>query len=139
MLFSKLSFAVTLLRLTDGWLKKLVWFIIITLTLGLVSSSLMFWIRCDPPEATWNPHIKVKKCWNSNSFLSYSIAGGSEYLIQNAVAPKALLTTIGPPSLVYSALCDIVLALLPWRILLQFRMYRGEKVGVAVAMSMGVL
>ncbi|KAK1777395.1 hypothetical protein QBC45DRAFT_188501 [Copromyces sp. CBS 386.78] len=114
-MFSKVSFAVTLLRLTDGWLKQLIWFIIISLTLGHISSSFLFWLRCDPPEATWNPHIKVKKCWDSNSFLSYSIAGG-----------------------IYSSLCDIVLALLPWRILLRFHMYRGEKVGVALAMSMGI-
>ncbi|KAA8635303.1 hypothetical protein SMACR_01590 [Sordaria macrospora] len=113
--FSKVSFAVTLLRLTDGWLRQLIWFIIITLTLGQMSSSFMFWLRCTPAEATWNPHIKEKKCWDSNAFLTYSIAGG-----------------------IYSALCDIVLAILPWRILLRFHMYRGEKIGVAVAMSMGI-
>lgn len=81
-LFSKVSFAVTLLRLTDGWLRQLIWFIIITLTLGQMSSSFMFWLRCTPAEATWNPHIKEKKCWDSNAFLTYSIAGGSEYLTQ---------------------------------------------------------
>lgn len=114
-MFSKVSFAVTLLRLTDGWLKRFIWFIIITLTVGQFSSFFIFWLRCDPPNSTWNPHIKAKKCWDSESFLSYSIAGG-----------------------IYAALVDIVLALLPWRILLRFHMYRGEKVGVAIAMSMGV-
>lgn len=77
-LFSKVSFAVTLLRLTDGWMKRFIWFIIITLSVGQVSSSFMFWLRCIPAEATWNPHIKAKKCWDSKSFLAYSIAGGSE-------------------------------------------------------------
>lgn len=52
---------------------------------------------------------------------------------------KTLLTTRVPSSLVYAALVDIVLAFLPWPILLRFHMYRGEKVGVAIAMSMGVL
>jgi hypothetical protein len=38
-----------------------------------------------------------------------------------------------------SALCDFALALLPWRLLLRFNMYNREKIGVAIAMSMGVL
>ncbi|EGO52363.1 hypothetical protein NEUTE1DRAFT_90554 [Neurospora tetrasperma FGSC 2508] len=114
-LFSKVSFAVTLLRITDGWLKRLVWFIIITLTLCQVSTALLFWLLCEPPEATWNSSIMNKKCWSPDGLLAYSIALG-----------------------IYSAVCDFVLALLPWRILMRFHMYRGEKVGVAIAMSMGV-
>ncbi|KAK3388825.1 hypothetical protein B0T20DRAFT_86409 [Sordaria brevicollis] len=114
-MLSKVSFAVTLLRLTDGWIKRFIWFIIITLSVGQVSSAFMFWLRCLPAEATWNPHIEDKKCWDSKAFLAYSIAGG-----------------------IYAALVDIVLAFLPWPILLRFHMYRGEKVGVAIAMSMGV-
>jgi len=39
----------------------------------------------------------------------------------------------------FIAACDILLALLPWKILLQFRMYRREKIGIAIAMSMGIL
>lgn len=38
-----------------------------------------------------------------------------------------------------SAFCDFVFALLPWRLLLRFDIYNKEKVGVAIAMSMGVL
>jgi len=34
---------------------------------------------------------------------------------------------------------DIVLALLPWRTILDLQMKKREKVAVAVAMSMGVL
>lgn len=36
-------------------------------------------------------------------------------------------------------MCDFVLALLPWVLLLRFNMYNGEKIGVAIAMSMGIL
>jgi hypothetical protein len=39
----------------------------------------------------------------------------------------------------YSAACDFTLALLPWKILMGFHMYRREKIGVAIAMSMGIL
>lgn len=38
-----------------------------------------------------------------------------------------------------SAFCDFALALLPWRLLLRFNMFNKEKIGVAIAMSMGIL
>jgi hypothetical protein len=38
-----------------------------------------------------------------------------------------------------SAFCDFALALLPWRLLLRYDMYNREKIGVAIAMSMGHL
>jgi len=34
---------------------------------------------------------------------------------------------------------DFILAMLPWQLLLGMRMRKTEKVGVAIAMSMGVL
>jgi hypothetical protein len=39
----------------------------------------------------------------------------------------------------YSAVVDMALALLPWRYLLRQQMSKKEKIGVTVAMSMGVL
>lgn len=38
----------------------------------------------------------------------------------------------------YSAAMDFTLALLPWKIIWALQMKRVEKIGVAVAMSMGV-
>ena len=40
---------------------------------------------------------------------------------------------------VYSGLSDIILALLPWSIVWKLQMKPKEKIGVAIAMSMGVL
>jgi hypothetical protein len=40
---------------------------------------------------------------------------------------------------VYSGAMDIVLALLPWKIIWPLTMNHKEKIGVLVAMSMGVL
>jgi len=39
----------------------------------------------------------------------------------------------------YSGIMDFVLALLPWKVIWKLQMKRKEKVGVALAMSMGVL
>lgn len=41
--------------------------------------------------------------------------------------------------LVYSAAMDFALAFFPWRILWKTQMVRKEKIGVALAMSFGVL
>jgi hypothetical protein len=39
----------------------------------------------------------------------------------------------------YSGAMDLVLALLPWTVILKLQMKMKEKIGVALAMSMGVL
>lgn len=39
----------------------------------------------------------------------------------------------------YSAILDFVLALLPWVILMRMTMRRRERLGVAVAMSLGAM
>jgi len=39
----------------------------------------------------------------------------------------------------YSGVMDIVLALLPWRTIWALQMHNREKLGVAIAMSMGIL
>jgi hypothetical protein len=44
-----------------------------------------------------------------------------------------------PPRTAYSGIVDVILALLPWKIILALQMKRREKIGVAIAMSMGIL
>ncbi len=39
----------------------------------------------------------------------------------------------------YSGVMDLVLAIIPWGIIMQLHMHTEEKIGVALAMSMGVL
>ncbi|CAK7216093.1 hypothetical protein SBRCBS47491_002715 [Sporothrix bragantina] len=111
---SKTSFAITLLRLTDGWIKKIIWAIIISMNILMPMSALFLFVSCNPPAKTWKPELPGK-CWPSNVSVIYGIVVGA-----------------------YSSSCDLALALLPWRILMQFRMYRREKIGVALAMSMGI-
>jgi hypothetical protein len=42
-------------------------------------------------------------------------------------------------SAVWSAIMDISLALLPWQILWKLQMRTAEKIGVGIAMSLGIL
>jgi len=59
-------------------------------------------------------------------------------LIPGACVPD-MTDTLCAPCLAYSGLMDIVLALLPWSVVWNLQMRKKEKIGVAVAMSMGVL
>jgi hypothetical protein len=109
---SKTSFAITLLRLTEGWMKKLVWAIIISMNTIMLADALLVFLACDPPQKTWNTSLPGT-CWNP---LTFSIFAGS-----------------------YSGVMDIVLALLPWKITWNLQMRKKEKFGLAFAMSLGVL
>jgi hypothetical protein len=49
------------------------------------------------------------------------------------------LISCHPRITAYSGIADVLLAFLPWKVVLALQMKRREKIGVAVAMSMGIL
>ncbi|KXX73068.1 hypothetical protein MMYC01_210263, partial [Madurella mycetomatis] len=112
---SKTSFAITLLRLTDGWMKWFIWGLLVLLNVTQYLSGLFFWVSCNPPAKTWN-FMLPGECWPVTFTINFSMFVGA-----------------------CSAFCDFALALLPWRLLLRYNMYNREKIGAAVAMSMGIL
>ncbi|KAB5513406.1 hypothetical protein GE09DRAFT_1013960, partial [Coniochaeta sp. 2T2.1] len=114
--WTKTAFAVTLLRVSEGWMKKLEWFIIISMNIFLGLAALLLWIQCTPLRKTWTPSIQDGTCWSPKWFdgIWFTVAAGG-----------------------YSAAMDFLLALLPWKLLYGMRMRKREKFGIAVAMSMG--
>jgi hypothetical protein len=110
----KTSFGVTLLHVTDGWIKKATWFCIISMNMAVFVAALFVWINCTPIEKTWNYYMEGT-CWDPTVTLNYNIFASA-----------------------YSALTDITLAMLPWKFLWSLQMKRSEKMGVGLAMSMGV-
>ena len=112
--WSKTSFGVTLLLLTDGWLKKFVWFCILSMNTAIFLSVLFPWIRCSPVQKTWDA-TTPGTCMELSVTVNYNIFSAA-----------------------YSAAMYFMLALLPWKFLWGLHMKRGEKIGVGVAMSMGV-
>jgi len=107
--WSKTSFALTLLRLVRGWMKPTIWFIIISMNMAMVVTTIITWLRCTPPN-------KVAQCVSADIYVGYSTFSGG-----------------------YSAAMDIVLALLPWPLIWKLQMKKKEKLGVAIAMSLGIL
>ncbi|PKS07448.1 hypothetical protein jhhlp_006052 [Lomentospora prolificans] len=97
-MWSKTSFALTLARISEGWVLRIIWIIIVSINLIMGSSAVMVWIDM-------NNTLKI------NYFI---------------------FTTA------YSGAMDIALSVLPWKIIWNLRMTKKEKIGVLVAMSMGV-
>lgn len=111
---SKTSWALTLLRLVSNRTKKLVWFIIISTNIFLGIGAIIPWVRCTPPSKAWMP-LRAGRCFPISTAASYGIF-----------------------ATVYSAAMDMLLALLPWRLLWGLPIRKREKFGACIAMSMGV-
>jgi hypothetical protein len=134
-MWSKTSFAITILRLVEGKWRALVWFMIITINLLGGVGCLLFWINCTPLPHVWTPSIPGT-CWDTNITIDIGMvsSGKSEANMYEASVRSLTLVTIA-----YSGACDLALVLVSWRLILPLRMRTTEKVGVAIAMSFGIL
>jgi hypothetical protein len=112
---SKISFGVTLLRLTQGMTRWFVWFCIVTLGLIMLPSALNTWVQCTPIQKSWNPLIEGT-CWPASVLINYGIFNAA-----------------------WCAAADFALALLPWKLIWGLQLKLREKLGVGIAMSMGLL
>ncbi|KAK1765582.1 hypothetical protein QBC33DRAFT_425451, partial [Phialemonium atrogriseum] len=114
--WSKTSFALTLLRVTRGSpaRRALLWFIVVSANVAMGLNALFIWVRCLPVARSWNSTVQGT-CWPDKVYLAYGMFAAG-----------------------YSAATDFVLALLPWQMVWKLQMKGKEKVGVAVAMSMGI-
>ena len=112
---SKTSFGMTLLRISEGWIRRVLWFLIITMDIVLGAFLLIQLIMCRPLAKHWD-HSIPGECWD-----------------------RSVLAKVGLFSFVYAGVVDICLALLPWKIIMGTPLRNREKAGVAIAMSMGVL
>ncbi|KAK4158623.1 hypothetical protein QBC43DRAFT_19368 [Cladorrhinum sp. PSN259] len=113
-LLSKTSFAVTLLRLSSGLMTHIIWFLIVTMNVFLGLSAIFIWAQCTPSAKTWRPELQGR-CWDPSINAKYGLFSG-----------------------VYSAFVDFALSFLPSYLIWNLRMEIKEKIGVVLAMSMGV-
>lgn len=70
--WSKTSFALTMIRLTKGPLKAAIWVIIISMNIAMGLSALFNWVQCKPLEKTWNPFLPGE-CWPQTVIVNYDI------------------------------------------------------------------
>lgn len=113
-MLSKTSFAMTVLRISDGWTRRFIWFIIVSMNVILGFAAIDTYAQCSPAEKVWRPML-LGNCWPKEFIINYNIFTAA-----------------------YSGAMDIILALLPWRIIWKMTINKKEKLGVMTAMSMGV-
>ncbi|CAK7220168.1 hypothetical protein SCUCBS95973_004067 [Sporothrix curviconia] len=114
--WSKTSFALTLLRLlSTPRMRWMLWLAIAGMNVAMGLNAVFLWVRCLPLVKTWDPAVSGT-CWAPQVYPIYGIFAAG-----------------------YSAVMDFVLALLPWKIVWLLQMKQQEKLGVAIAMSLGVV
>ena len=69
-MWSKTSFALTLLRISQPWMKKAIWVIIITLNAVMGASALIQWIHCMPVKKSWDSQVEGT-CWPNRIVVTY--------------------------------------------------------------------
>jgi hypothetical protein len=81
----------------------------------MLPSALITWIRCSPIEKAWNNQIEGE-CWDPSITINYGIFNAA-----------------------WCAAADFALALIPWWLIWGLQLNIREKIGVGIAMSMGIL
>jgi len=79
--WTKTAFAITLLRLTQGWARKTVWFIIVTVNIAMGFSAAIPWIQCIPLNKGWDGSIPGT-CWAPGVAVTIWIVTGGMYSLR---------------------------------------------------------
>ena len=77
--WSKTSFAITVLRIAEGGMRWLLWYIIVSVNLALGAAVLVGWIPCQPIAKIWDQSIPGT-CWPIDSVAAVILFASSEYL-----------------------------------------------------------
>ncbi|KAL2205043.1 hypothetical protein CC79DRAFT_1370861 [Sarocladium strictum] len=113
---SKSSFALTLHRIaTTNWMKYFLIFIIISINISMNLVWIFGFAKCTPLQRVWDKSVPGT-CWDPKKLVKFQLFAAY-----------------------YSAILDFVLAFLPWPIIMGVSMRRRERVGVAIAMSLGAI
>ncbi|GJC85466.1 hypothetical protein ColLi_08304 [Colletotrichum liriopes] len=105
-----------MLRISSGRQKVFIWFLIISMNAILATGAVAGWkAACDRPADSYEA-VLPGSCWRvQDSVVMAMVSNG------------------------YSALVDFILSLLPWPIIWGLGMKRHERIGVAIAMSLGII
>ncbi|KAI0007678.1 hypothetical protein F4779DRAFT_619367 [Xylariaceae sp. FL0662B] len=114
--WSKCAFAITLWRLTSGYIPRMLLSLLVISANSLLAVGIMsVWpVVCGDPRAYLRP--STGKCWDGDE-----------------------LKFLGGTFIVYGGVVDVLLALFPWLIIRKLRLGKREKMGAVLAMSLGSL
>ncbi|KAK7408724.1 hypothetical protein QQX98_009081 [Neonectria punicea] len=113
---SKTSFAITLYRIaTNRWMKYFLIFVMVSINISMNLVWIFGFAKCTPLKKVWDSEVPGS-CWDRQKLLKFQLFAAY-----------------------YSAILDFILAFLPWQIIMGMSMRRRERLGVAVAMSLGAI
>lgn len=135
--WSKTSFAITLLRISEGKIRWLIWGIIVSVNIILYLGAIFMWVQCNPPAKTYTPWL-AGTCWDPQVIISYNSFTAGKSSTPGCLRSTGLVTLL-TFLIAWSGLADIVLAVLPWWIIARHAMRMKERIGLLVCMSLGVL
>lgn len=81
-MWSKTSFAITVLRISQGQTRYLIWFIIVSINAVLGFAALSTYIQCTPTEKLWMPFMKEGSCWPKQVIINYNIFAAGGFCVQ---------------------------------------------------------
>jgi hypothetical protein len=87
--WSKVSWAITLLRVSDGKLKKFIWFAIVGMVVLFFFPAILYWVQCTPLEKAWRP-LTPGTCLDAQ----YAIVAG---IVASGLSPPT--PALQPPQL----------------------------------------
>jgi hypothetical protein len=139
--WSKTSFAVTLLRLSTGWMRRLIWVVIASVNIFLGLSCIFTYAQCSPVRKLWDSSI-AGSCWNHEVIIKYNTFSSCKstprpIVLKSSTVCKVVVLTVSYPA--WSGAMDILLATLPWQLINRLTLNKKERIGVIVGMSVGSL
>ncbi|AEO65204.1 uncharacterized protein THITE_162022 [Thermothielavioides terrestris NRRL 8126] len=90
---TKTSFGLTLLRISDGYMKLFIWVAICIMNIAMGLGALFQWVQCTPARKVWDFSVPGT-CWDQNAMTAYAIFAAA-----------------------ISGAMDATLSLLPWKII----------------------
>ncbi|KAK8085651.1 hypothetical protein PG997_006922 [Apiospora hydei] len=132
--WSKSSFAVTLLRMTKGGLKWSIIIVMATMNAFLIASIFVNYFSCNPPSKTFDP-MTPGVCSDESIHIAVDVAASGGFKTREY--NDGIQTDEFEQDIPRHA-SDLFFALVPWLVLANLQMKLKEKIGVGVAMSLGV-
>jgi len=80
--WSKTSFAITLLMISDGFhgrTRIFIWFAVVSMNLFFGTAAMLFWVGCSPVEKAWNLFVPGK-CWSQYVPVLFMIFTSGEFV-----------------------------------------------------------
>ena len=127
--WSKTSFAITLLLISDGIhgrTRVFIWFAVVSINLLFGMAAMFFWIGCTPLEKAWHPFMPGS-CWSPNVIVTYGIFTSGIFLpfLFNSL-PSLHISRGLMESQAYSGILDLIFAIIPWQIIMRLQMETKE-------------